>query len=93
MNEHYFDWQVYCILEQGKRELDKLLDNTKDAILNKQMSVSFTLAEWAAKMYEAEYQKRSDNLTATLLYSLYKITIKSDDNPLDKAFWRVNLSK
>ena len=32
MNQHYFNWQVYCIVEQGKRELDKLLDNTKDAI-------------------------------------------------------------
>lgn len=72
MNTNHFNWQVYCILEQGKREFDKLLDDTKNAIRSHRTSVSFTLADWAAKMYEAEYQKRSDNLTAMLLYSLYK---------------------
>lgn len=92
MNEHYFGWQVYCILEQGKRELDKLLDDTKNAIRSHHIGQQLTLARWFTMMAEAAAYDKAER---EFLDKQSKLMdgLQWGDNPLDKAFWRVNLSK
>lgn len=83
---------LYCIVENGKQELDKLLDNTRSAILCHKANSPLHLEKVKEMFAECERLDRLDKLVANVLYSAMNDQ-QWGNNPLDKAFWRVNLSK